>query len=96
MLYCPSFNKEENMFAVIFGRSNCSSSTLAKEQADNLKTKCDDFNYRFIDIHAEGISKADLEKIVGKPVTDLPQIFIDEKYIGGYEGFEMYAKKYLD
>ncbi len=56
------------MFTVIFGRPGCPYCVRAKELAEKLTNERDDFNYRYVDIHAEGISKADLEKTVGKPV----------------------------
>ena len=68
------------MFVVIFGRPGCPFCVKAKDLAEDLKSKRDDFNFRYVDIHAEGISKADLEKSVGKPVETVPQIFIDEKF----------------
>ncbi|GAL05093.1 glutaredoxin 1 [Photobacterium aphoticum] len=81
------------MFVVIFGRPGCPFCVRAKELADKLKEERDDFNYRYVDIHAEGISKADLEKTVGKPVETVPQIFIDQEHIGGCTDFEAYAKE---
>lgn len=33
-----------------------------EELAEKLTEERDDFNFRYVDIHAEGISKADLEK----------------------------------
>ncbi|PVW87771.1 glutaredoxin, partial [Klebsiella pneumoniae] len=42
-----------------------------------------------------GISKADLEKTVGKPVETVPQIFVDQKHIGGCTDFEAWAKENL-
>lgn len=56
------------MFTVIFGRPGCPYCVRAKELAEKLTNERDDFNYRYVDIHAEGISKADLEKTVGKPL----------------------------
>ncbi|MDY1813721.1 glutaredoxin 1 [Klebsiella pneumoniae] len=50
------------MFTVIFGRPGCPYCVRAKELAEKLTNERDDFNYRYVDIHAEGISKADLEK----------------------------------
>lgn len=50
------------MFTVIFGRPGCPFCVRAVEVADKLKADMDDFDYRYVDIHAEGISKADLEK----------------------------------
>lgn len=68
----------------------------AKELAEKLSKERDDFNYRYIDIHAEGITKADLEKTVGKPVETVPQIFVDQKHIGGCTDFEAWAKENLN
>ena len=83
------------MFTVIFGRPGCPFCVRAKEVADQLKADRDDFDYRYVDIHAEGISKADLEKTVGKPVHTVPQIFVDESHVGGFTEFEAYAKENL-
>ncbi|CND92758.1 GrxA family glutaredoxin [Yersinia nurmii] len=84
------------MFTVIFGRPGCPYCVRAKELAEKLKAERDDFDFNYIDIHAEGITKADLEKTVGKPVETVPQIFIDEKHIGGFTDFEAYAKEHLN
>ncbi|ANI28683.1 glutaredoxin [Yersinia entomophaga] len=84
------------MFTVIFGRPGCPYCVRAKELAEKLKAERDDFDFNYIDIHAENITKADLEKTVGKPVETVPQIFIDEKHIGGFTDFEAYAKEHLN
>ncbi|WP_325893047.1 GrxA family glutaredoxin [Grimontia sp. NTOU-MAR1] len=83
------------MFVVIFGRPGCPFCVRAKDLADRLKEEREDFNYRYVDIHAEGISKADLEKTVGKPVETVPQIFADQVHVGGFTDFEAYAKENL-
>lgn len=83
------------MFAVIFGRQKCPYCVRAKELAEKLAEERDDFKFRYIDIHEEGVSKADLEKTVGKPVETVPQIFIDQQHIGGCNDFEAYAKENL-
>jgi glutaredoxin 1 len=88
--------EEYFMFTVIFGRPACPYCVRAKEIAEQLTEKRDDFNFRYVDIHAEGISQADLEKTVGKPVQTVPQIFIDQEHIGGCDEFEAYAKANLD
>ena len=84
------------MFVVIFGRPACPFCVRAKEHAETLKAKRDDFNYRYVDIHAEGISKADLEKTVGKPVETVPQIFVDEKHVGGCTEYEALMREQFD
>ncbi|AWK13783.1 GrxA family glutaredoxin [Candidatus Fukatsuia symbiotica] len=83
------------MYTVIFGRPGCPFCVRAQELAKKLAAQRNDFKFSYIDIHAEGISKADLEKSVGKPVETVPQIFIDKQHIGGCTDFEAYAKKYL-
>ena len=84
------------MFAVIFGRPGGPDCVRAKELAEKLSSEHDDFNFRYIDIHAEGITKADLEKTVGKPVETVPQIFVDQKHIGGCTDFEAWAKENMN
>ena len=83
------------MLAVIFGRPGCPYCVRAKEIAETLTESRDDFKFRYVDIHAEGISKADLEKTVGKPVETVPQIFLDQNHIVGCTEFEAYAKANL-
>jgi glutaredoxin 1 len=82
------------MFVVIFGRSGCPYCVRAKELAEKLTEERDDFKFRYIDIHEEGISKADLEKTVGKPVETVPQIFLDQAHIGGFTEFDAYVKEH--
>lgn len=81
------------MFVVIFGRPGCPYCVRAKELAEKLQNSRDDFSYRYVDIIEEGISKADLSKSVGKPVETVPQIFVDEKPIGGCTDFEALVKE---
>jgi glutaredoxin 1 len=47
---------------------------------------------RWVDIQQEGISKADLEKTVGKPVLTVPQIFHGQTHVGGYTELNEYIK----
>lgn len=50
------------MFAVILVARGARIACAQKELAEKLSSEHDDFNFRYIDIHAEGITKADLEK----------------------------------
>ena len=83
------------MFTVIFGRDGCPFCVRAKELAEKLSNERDDFQFRYIDIIKEGISKADLEKSAGKPCETVPQIFLDQNHIGGFTDFEAYAREHL-
>ncbi len=87
---------EERYVYCYFWPPGCPYCVRAKELAEKLSKERDDFNYRYIDIHAEGITKADLEKTVGKPVETVPQIFVDQKHIGGCTDFEAWAKENLN
>ena len=81
------------MFVVIFGRPGCPYCVRAVDLAGKLAEQRDDFKFKYVDIHKEGISKADLSKSVGKTVETVPQIFIDEKPIGGCTDFEQYVRE---
>ncbi|RUO36573.1 GrxA family glutaredoxin [Aliidiomarina sanyensis] len=83
------------MLTVIFGRPGCPFCVRAEQIAAKLASDRDDFEYRYVDMMKEGISKADLEKTIGKPVMTVPQIFVDETHIGGCTEFEAYAKANL-
>ena len=72
----------------VFGRQSCGYCHRAKEL---LNRKGYDFSW--VDIQQEGISKADLEKTVGKPVLTVPQIFHGEAHIGGYTELNVYIKR---
>ncbi|MDW5375578.1 GrxA family glutaredoxin [Halomonas sp. HP20-15] len=80
------------MITVIFGRSGCPFCVRAKDLAEQLSTARDDFEYKYIDIHEEGITKADMEKTIGKPVETVPQIFVDQTHIGGFTEFDRYVR----
>ncbi|WP_286239312.1 GrxA family glutaredoxin [Neptuniibacter halophilus] len=69
----------------IFGREGCGYCKRAKEicEIKNLE-------HRYIDIHKEGISKADLEKTIGKPVQTVPQVFHGQEHLGGYTELAAY------
>lgn len=80
------------MFVVIFGRPGCPFCVRAKELADQLSDAGAIGGFRYVDIHEEGITKADMEKTIGEPVETVPQIFVDQTHIGGFTEFDQYAK----
>lgn len=63
----------------IFGREGCGYCRRAKELCEIKQLE-----YQYIDIQKEGISQADLEKTIGRPVATVPQIFNGKNYVGGY------------
>lgn len=74
----------------IFGRQSCGFCRRAKELCEIRGLQ-----YRYVDIEEEGISKADLEKTIGKPVLTVPQIFHGRDYIGGFDVFDVFVKEQL-
>ncbi|MGB0662439.1 MAG: GrxA family glutaredoxin [Pontibacterium sp.] len=71
----------------IFGREGCGYCRRAKELCER-----ENFPFKYIDIHEEGISKADLEKSAGKPVETVPQVFYGTEHIGGFTELDLYVK----
>ena len=80
------------MFVEIFGRPGCPYCVRAKQIAKQLT---EDFEFRYVDINVAGLTKDDLAAKAGKPVTTVPQIFLDEQHIGGCTDFEAYARANL-
>ncbi|BFM18378.1 GrxA family glutaredoxin [Maricurvus nonylphenolicus] len=64
----------------LFGHQQCGFCRRAKEELERRELP-----FRYVDIHEEGISKADLSKTIGREVNTVPQIFHGQTYIGGYE-----------
>ena len=83
------------MFVEIFGRPGCPYCVRAKQIAEQLTEDRDDFEFRYVDINAAGLTKDDLAAKAGVPVNTVPQIFLDEQHIGGCTDFEAYAKANL-
>ncbi|QLB19621.1 GrxA family glutaredoxin [Mannheimia granulomatis] len=80
------------MFVEIYGRYSCPYCTRAKALAEKMKAELSDFDFKFVDMIAENISKEDLEPRVGKPVATVPQIFVDDAHIGGCTDFQAFVK----
>ncbi len=81
------------MFIEIFGRLSCPYCTRAISLAEKMTEQLEDCQFEFIDMIANNISKEDLEPRVGKRVATVPQIFMDNKHIGGFTEFNAYVKK---
>lgn len=81
------------MFVEIYGRLTCPYCTKAKALAEKMKGELADFDFKFVDMIAEGIEKQDLEPRVGKPVATVPQIFLDDAHVGGFSDFAPLVKE---
>ncbi|MEX0603682.1 MAG: GrxA family glutaredoxin [Marinobacter sp.] len=72
----------------IFGRSSCGFCVRARELCE-IKG----IPFRYVDIVEESISKSDLGKTIGKPVETVPQIFVGQEHIGGFDQFSRYVEQ---
>lgn len=81
------------MFVEIYGRLTCPYCTKAKALAEKMKNELADFDFKFVDMIAEGLEKQDLEPRVGKPVATVPQIFLDNQHVGGFSDFAPLVKQ---
>jgi len=80
------------MNVVIFGRPGCPYCVRAVQLSEQLSEKRDGFQFRYVDMYEEGITKDDLSKTIGKPVTTVPQIFLNDQHVGGCTDFEAYVR----
>jgi len=71
----------------VFGRPGCGYCVRARQLLEDRG-----YPFKYVDIQAEGISKADLSKTVGKTVETVPQIFHGQQYVGGCTDLEAYLK----
>ena len=72
----------------IYGRSQ------GCKYCDRAKTICEmnSFDTEFIDVEKENIDAQKLQEITGTVVRTVPQIFVDDQYIGGCDSFEKLLK----
>ena len=81
------------MQATIYGRPGCPYCTRAKQIAEMLKQKRNDFDFTYTDMYAENISKEQLSEKLGVEVRTVPQVLLDNEYIGGCTEFEAHVAK---
>ena len=81
------------MYTVIFGRAGCPQCARVKELAEKVSQTQDNFEWRYVDIHADGVTRAALEQAAGKPIETVPQIFVDQKHIGSFTEFDKFVRK---
>ena len=84
------------MFVKIYGRPNCPYCEKAKALAEKLKATMPDFDYEYIDIIVAGLDKDDLSDMAGRPVSTVPQIFMNEMCVGGFTDFDALMKQLLN
>lgn len=67
------------MKVVIYGKEGCPFCVRAKELCETKE-----IDHEYIDFIKAGMTKQDLEQIVGRPIGTVPQILVDGVAIGGY------------
>ena len=68
----------------IYGQTVCSYCNAAKAIC-----KANGFEYAYINLDGPEDKEA-LERRVGQPIRSVPQIFVNNEYIGGYEAFKKF------
>ncbi|MEE2763281.1 MAG: GrxA family glutaredoxin [Pseudomonadota bacterium] len=71
----------------IYGRASCGFCLRAKSLCE-----ANGWSYTWVDMMAEGLSKADIAAKIGRPVHTVPQILVGEQYIGGCDEFFDFAR----
>lgn len=67
------------MQVTIYGKQQCPNCVRAKELCEARGIA-----YEYIDFVETGMTKQELEAIMGTPVSSVPQILVDGKPVGGY------------
>ena len=77
------------MLVKIYGRMSCPYCVRAKQLAEKMVEQLDDFNYEFIDMIEQNLSKEDIAQIIGiEEVRTVPQVVMDGQPIGGCTDFQ--------
>ncbi|SBS32987.1 Glutaredoxin-1 [Marinomonas spartinae] len=68
---------------LLYGHDDCLFSRRAKQVLDNH-----DVLYHYVDIKGENLNKVALSRLVGHDIYTLPQVFLDDEYIGGFHDLQ--------
>lgn len=71
----------------VYSKDGCSYCVKAKQLLNNKK-----IGFTEHKLGENGIDRAFIQTKAGKPVSTVPQIFIDDKHIGGYTELEAYLR----
>lgn len=82
------------MFITIYGRPGCPFCVFAKDLAQRLEAGGAIAGFRYIDMYAEGLTKADLTEKVGQTVHTVPQVFLGATPIGGFSELDQYVREH--
>jgi glutaredoxin 1 len=72
----------------IFGRTSCGFCVRAIRLCEAHA-----FEFKWVDMIEEDITKADIAQKIGEPVHTVPQIFVGEQHIGGYDEFSTFVRQ---
>ncbi|RUA21915.1 GrxA family glutaredoxin [Billgrantia gudaonensis] len=80
------------MFVVIYGRPGCL--LHSRPVTGRAAQPPEPFRDSYVNIWAGGISKAELAERIGKPVHTVPQIFVDQRHVGGFTEFDQFVREH--
>ncbi|QDJ97434.1 putative thioredoxin [Aeromonas phage D6] len=68
------------MKAKVYGKDNCPYCVKAKELLEDKGIA-----FEYVDIKSSGIDTTQLSQLCGRQVTTVPQIFLDDEHVGGFD-----------
>ena len=80
------------MRVLIYGRDTCKFCNKAKKLAFFCSENIENFKFEVDYNNGNGWQAADLSEKLGFEVKSVPQIFADDRYIGGYTEFDLWLK----
>ena len=70
----------------IYGRPGCGFCSAAISLCESNQ-----FDFKYIDIWKQNISKEDLAKLAGKSLLTVPHVFHGEQHVGGFDDLQVYV-----
>lgn len=81
------------MKILIYGRDSCQFCNKAKRLAAFCKEKVENFEFEVDYNHGKGWQAVELaEKFSNPEIKSVPQIFADNRYLGGYTEFDLWLR----
>lgn len=72
----------------IYGRTSCGFCTGARRLCETRGLE-----YEWVDMVSQGLDKDDLSEIAGVAVHTVPQIFVGQRHVGGFDEFSQYLEQ---
>lgn len=68
---------------LLYGHDDCLFCRRAKQVLEDNNVL-----YHYVDIKGENLTRVTLSRLIGHDIYTLPQIFLDDEYIGGFHDLQ--------